>query len=361
MSISKRALKDGSIRYDVQETVGIKPSGKPNRVKVTCRTMREARAVQAELRGKAREMTGPVRSMKLATYVEEVWSKRLEALSPTTRDTYRCELRIRILPALGSYEMRRISRPMVESLASSCRTRPVAKKCIGLLKTILNRAIADGYLESNPAALVDLPKGGAKRDNGLVLSTFREIERALDVIDAEADAATRAVANLGMLIGLRPEERYGMDCECVDTEGGWLHVRSAYVKASRHEGGNQSKSPKTELSERKLPLGGRLLRTMEELKGGRDRGPLILGSSGSRISPSTAQHRWRRFLDAHPEVPPVTIENMRHSFATAYLHEGGNVEDLSRILGHSDIVTTLRRYVRPKPEDLRAGVARYAP
>ncbi|OUO95393.1 hypothetical protein C2L80_01405 [Rubneribacter badeniensis] len=47
---------------------------------------------------------------------------------------------------------------------------------------------------------------------------------------------------------------------------------------------------------------------------------------------------------------------MRHSFATSYLHAGGGVEDLSRILGHSDINTTYRRYVRPNVEDLRRGM-----
>lgn len=47
---------------------------------------------------------------------------------------------------------------------------------------------------------------------------------------------------------------------------------------------------------------------------------------------------------------------MHHSFATSYLHAGGGVEDLSRILGHSDINTTYRRYVRPNVEDLRRGM-----
>lgn len=365
MPIEKRTLKDGSTRYDVQETVGVKPNGKPNRVKVTCRTMREARAVQAELRTKAREMSGPLKSCRLSTYVEEHFSDRMKALSPTSRDTYKRELRLRILPALGSIEMRRITRPMVQELASSCETKPVAKKCMGVLKTVLNRAIADGFLEYNVAALIELPKGGAKRDNGLVLTTFEEIEGALDIVDANADPSMRAVANLGMLIGLRPEERYGMDCECVDVEGGLLHVRKAYVSASREEGGVQEKETKTELSTRTLPLRGRLLRAMEELKGGRESGPLVLGASGGRISPSTAQHRWRAFLRRCDEeglgMPHVTIENMRHSFATSYLHAGGNVEDLSRILGHSDIMTTVRRYVRPKHEDLAAGIERLAP
>jgi site-specific recombinase XerD len=51
----------------------------------------------------------------------------------------------------------------------------------------------------------------------------------------------------------------------------------------------------------------------------------------------------------------------RHSFATSYLHAGGRVEDLSRILGHADIVTTYRRYVRPTAADMADGVGSVIP
>lgn len=52
---------------------------------------------------------------------------------------------------------------------------------------------------------------------------------------------------------------------------------------------------------------------------------------------------------------------MRHSFATSYLHAGGKVEDLSRMLGHSDINTTYRRYVRPDAEDLKRAAGEVVP
>ena len=52
----------------------------------------------------------------------------------------------------------------------------------------------------------------------------------------------------------------------------------------------------------------------------------------------------------------MAIENMRHSFATSYLHASGNVADLSLMLGHADINSTLRRYVHPNMDDLRRGM-----
>lgn len=89
-------------------------------------------------------------------------------------------------------------------------------------------------------------------------------------------------------------------------------------------------------------------------------GPFLIGASGKRLTPSTACKRWRAFLRDHPDLPPVTVENMRHSFATSYLAGGGNVENLSRILGHSDINTTFSRYVRPQSDALAEEMARVA-
>lgn len=358
MSIRTRALSDGSKRYDVDEVVGTKPDGSPDRKKRSCRTMSEAKAVQARFVAMREATRGRSSGITLADYVSRFVQPRIDRLEATSRDTYRRELRLRILPALGRMQVRDITRQDAQALADACGTRPVARKCIGLLHKVMADAVADGVAPSNPVASVALPKGGAKRDGGTVVTTFAEIEPILDAVSAHGDASVKAVAFLGFLMGLRPEERYGLDCSDADAGAGVLHVRSAYVSASAAEGGNQRKCTKTPLSTRDLPLMGRALDAVEEARGGRDGGPLIVGAGGGRISPSTAQKRWRRFMAEHGDgLPFVTIENMRHSFATSYLHAGGNVEDLSRILGHSDINTTYRRYVKPSADDLRRGLA----
>lgn len=323
--------------------------------------MSEAKAVQARFVAMREATRGRSSGITLADYVGRFAQPRIDRLEATSRDTYRRELRLHILPALGRTQVRDITRQDAQALADACGTRAVARKCIGLLHKVMADAVTDGVAPSNTVASIALPKGGSERDGGVVLTTFEAISPVLKAVSERGDDSVKAVAHLGFLMGLRPEERYGLDCQDVDCDRGVLHVRSAYVSASSEEGGNQLKGTKTDLSTRDLPLMGRLLEVVKEVRGGRTDGPLVLGPSGGRMSPSTMQKRWRRFVGSvnkdEQTIPYVTIENMRHSFATSYLHAGGNIEDLSRILGHSDINTTYRRYVRPSADDLSRGLA----
>lgn len=362
MAIKPRSLKDGTIVYDVVEYVGFTLDGKRDRKSVTCYTKAEAKVEQAKLvamRSAQRNRSG---RCTLDQYVERWYWPSTSALAATSRDTYRRELDRRILPHLGRLDVRDIDRTRIQRMVDSCATEAVARKAVGVLKTVLNEAKGDGLIQSNPAeARFAMPPKGRKRDNGLVITTFEDMRSLIEAVDLMASESVRKVALTGLLMGLRPEERYGLDCADFDLSAGTVLVRRAYVPASKAEGGNQLKGTKTEYSERILPLHPKVA----ELVDGDGSGPWITGAGGGRISPSTAQKRWRAFLrqcDAEGvDVPHVTIENMRHSFATSYLHAGGNVADLSRILGHSDINTTYRRYVRPNADDLRRGMSGVMP
>lgn len=164
---------------------------------------------------------------------------------------------------------------------------------------------------------------------------------------------------LGLLAGLRPEERYVLDRTDVDLQGRTIHVRRAYLSVSPREGGHDLKRPKTELSERVVPMPRALVDILGSFPEPH-KGPVLTGAHRGRVSPSTAKRHWTAFLrwcsEEGRDVPRVTIENCRHSYATSYLHAGGQVEDISRILGHSTIVTTYRRYVRPTSAHVADGV-----
>lgn len=350
MSIAKRKRKDGTIVYDVTLEYGT-ADGKRHRRKRTFPNLKDAQAAERD----AERVRGALKHkgrLKLGEYVAAYYwpiaSRRLQA---TTLDTYRIELDKRILPELGEVYLEDIDRLRIQRMLDGCGTDAVGRKAHSLLRAILNEAVGDGFLMVNPAlARYAMPPKGRKRDDGYILTDFIEIQRYLKQTRDAPEPLRRLIVS-GLCMGLRPEERYALDYEDISFEDGTLTVRGAYVAAHSRHGGNQMKGTKTEHSQRVIPMSGIFIENIMFATDGT--GPWIANRRGERLSPSTGRHMWDIYLREHPDVRKVTLENMRHSFATSCLHAGMNVEDVSRMLGHSDINTTFRRYVKPDIGDLR--------
>ena len=357
MTITARKLKDGKTVYDAELFYGINADGTRDRSKRTFDTRKDAEAAvrdAARFRNAVKNRTG---RLTVEEYIDRwywpIASRRLEA---TSLDTYRREIDKRILPHLGGTMLCDIDRMAVQRMVDACSTESVGRKALGTLKTILNEAVGDGFLDANPAtARYALPKRGERRDNGLILGDFGKIREFIEEVQNDALEPITRLVMAGLTLGLRPEERYALDTEDVDVGNAVVHVRGAYVTASAARGGNQMKRTKTAHSERDVPM-PRLFLNWALLDVDDHVGAWIRNRDGGRLSPSTGRKMWTRYLDAHPHLPRITLENMRHSFATACLAEGMNVENVSRLLGHSDINTTYRRYVRPDMDNLRRDV-----
>ena len=356
MAISKRKLKDGTTVYDVRVCMGHTADGKLDRRSVTVRSKREAAVEESKMIAERDAKRGRSGRMTLAQYIDfHYWPIASQRLAATSLDTYEQEIRLRLKPSLGTYDIRDIDRAKIQRMLRNAKTESVARKSLGVLKTILNEAKGDGLIITTPAtAKYALPRKGSKRDNGLVLTSFDQIGALLDIVSQKGSQSVQRIAFTGLLCGLRPEERYALDWSDIDMQNKTISVNSAYVKASAKHGGNQQKSTKTPKSVRVIPMHPDFYSWLFWIP--ETSGPFIKGANGQRISPSTAQKRWRKFLEDNPDAPQVTIENMRHSFATAYLAAGGRIEVLSRLLGHSNIQTTINRYYRPDIDTLKSDI-----
>jgi len=60
-------------------------------------------------------------------------------------------------------------------------------------------------------------------------------------------------------------------------------------------------------------------------------------------------------------VSRVNPHTFRHTFATNFLRMGGDVSSLQRILGHSDVSTTIRNYAHLVDDDLSKAHDRFSP
>lgn len=102
--------------------------------------------------------------------------------------------------------------------------------------------------------------------------------------------------------------------------------------------------PKTECSNRRIPLPEFLVQYLEKYRGPEN--AYVLTGSNSYLEPRGYYLKYKRILE-NCNLQKYTYHTLRHTFATRCVENGFDIKSLSEILGHADVTTTLQRYVHP--------------
>lgn len=350
-----RKLKSG--RWIADVVVGRKVDGSPDRRSVTCDTKAKAKkAERALLLEKDRRHGGVSGRVTFREFVEEVYWPQKAGIRDNTRKGYERDLNLRLLPAFGDMDVDRIGRMSIQRMISSCPSRKVATNARETLSSVLSIAVELGMIPVNPAGFrYSYPKASdLPADHmGEWLTTFAAQRPLLEYVAAEhpGEPEERIVV-LGLCEGLRKGEVFGLDWEDVDLSRAELSVRRTYTVG---KGGAHLTDPKTPRARRTIPVYSYALSRM--LAWGPGEGPVVT-VQGRRMGPGTGSVRLRRMLERAAaegvELPRVTVSSLRHSFATSCANAGMEPSRLSALMGHRDIATTQRYYVRQKLENLRS-------
>ena len=137
--------------------------------------------------------------------------------------------------------------------------------------------------------------------------------------------------------GLRVSEVCNLRPEHIDYAAGLLEVRAGKGK-----------------KDRTVPLGGPETQWLRQWQSVRPNSEWLLCTlKGTRMLPRHLQTTIRRYAEraSLPRARSVTPHTLRHTFATDWLRNGGDVRTLQVILGHEDLATTMI-YCHVYPEDL---------
>lgn len=210
-------------------------------------------------------------------------------------------------------------------------------------KAILETAVYEGYLESNPmdSAMTKL-RGKPKRH----IQTFskEEVSKLLD----EKNLSTlplvyQVYVVLGMVTGARPQEILAL------TKGDITANCVYFNKALGFRGKLQEDNRmKTVGSERKVPLSSKwgkwLVDHIEELPMD-DKLFYSMRSTYGYMNIDNVNMRFRKYTHAVLGRRGYHLYSMRHTFATLLItEEHVDVMTVSRLMGHSNIETTLKYY-----------------
>lgn len=101
-------------------------------------------------------------------------------------------------------------------------------------------------------------------------------------------------------------------------------------------------SPKSESSKRVIPLPTPILPYIKQFR--KPSGYVLSTNKHIHSEPRIMQQKFEKITNKC-NLQNVTFHTLRHTFATRCIEAGFDVKTLSEILGHTDIKTTLNRYV----------------
>jgi integrase len=222
------------------------------------------------------------------------------------------------------------------------------------LSGVVKQAVKAGAMAQDICAEVQPPRPKPKAARALSRAEQKQLERAV----MGKDTAQGIEVLLALYAGLRVGEISGLRWEDIDFDNGLIHVNRTLQRINPHEKGRKTAihigSPKSEASERVVPMGGRL---SELLLKQRDlsKGPYVISARKEFAEPRVVQYRFAQALK-RAQLSPVGFHALRHSFATRCLEEQVDIVSISKLLGHSSVKLTSDTYTHSLLELRRAAV-----
>jgi len=315
------------------------------------------------------DVGAPAKDAKaLLSAVITLWiASTLEAsdLKPSTKVTYATLLRSQVLTDdIASKPLADLKPSHVEQLAVRMRVKgcspSTVRQTYTVLRSVLETAVRDELLASNPAARVKRP--GVPRTEAHYLS----IAEVASLLEAVKDSRYAPLVRLLVATGLRRGEALALRWSDADLTNGLLRVRGTLSRVNGHL---VISEPKTERSRRDVPLSPATVALLRSVKAsqGADRlkaastwvetGLVFTTESGTAVDPRNALRAISTAAKALG-MSGVGLYTLRYSFATHMLAAGVPLHTVSELLGHSSVAVTGDVYGHVATEGARSAVER---
>jgi integrase len=287
----------------------------------------------------------------------ERWLKLCAGLKPRTLESYRHKLSGHILPALGSFKIRKLHRGAIKTLLAEKQASGLAPDSVRLihatLRRMLNAAVEDEIIRSNPASwlgrVLRLVRPKSVRGESLRAFDAEQLDRFLEA----AGAKTPRFHPLFLLMartGLRLGEAVALRWEDLDLVRGELRVERTLGLEGETDTPKSGHGRTVDVSQG-LRAALRRLRAQASAAALR-RGETSLGwlfpASDERepMPHGTAQIAFKRVLKAAELPGHFSCHSLRHTYASMLLAAGVSPAYVQEQLGHASIELTVGTYGR---------------
>ncbi|WP_037309580.1 site-specific integrase [Ruegeria halocynthiae] len=326
-----RVMPSGAKTYQAQYRKG----GRTRRVSIGRHgkiTVDEARKLAKEVMGQvakgenpAEEISQHRRAPTVAALCERFFDTHVkERCKPSTQGEYRRAIDLFIAPAIGSFKVVDVERKDIAELHHKFRDKPYqANRTLGVLSKMFNLAEIWGLRPDGSNPCRHVPKyREEKRERFLNQNELQRLGQVL--ADAERDGAESpfvvAAFRLLILTGCRLGEIQTLQ---------WSFITDVGMEL-----------PDTKTGARRIPLPQAARAVLSALPRLPDN-PYVITGAGPGHYATDLQKPWRR-IRKRAGLNDVRIHDLRHTYASNAVSSGMPIQMVGRLLGHSQIQTTMR-------------------
>ena len=229
------------------------------------------------------------------------------------------------------------------------------KRKMAALRGLYSYLYKNQMIDSNPSAMVDLPK---MHEKAIVRMDIDEIAKFLDTVESGAENMTdrqrkfheqnkiRDLAMMTLMLGtgIRVTECVGLDITDVD-------LNNSRIKVTRKGGYEAFVYFGHEAEEALLPY-LELRNSITDVVPGHENA-LFLSSRKRRICVRNVEVMVKNYARSVTTLKKITPHKLRSSYGTALYQETGDIYLVADVLGHKDVNTTKKHYAAIEEERRR--------
>ncbi|MCA9107092.1 MAG: site-specific integrase [Planctomycetales bacterium] len=324
-------------------------------------TRREAEVERAKIVNSLHSgsYTAPNR-LTFGQWAVESWLPMIRTrIKPSTYDSYRSNMEIHVLPAIGHRGLQQLTALMLNTLYAELLRKggergPLAPKTVRYIHTTIHKVLADavdaGVVGSNVAERAKPPRPGRVRATRIECWEPEELAAFLTAVRGDRlEAAWRTAA----MTGMRRGEVLGLRWGDVDLDDARISIRNAIVSVAYEVLESSPKSHQARVVDLD-PLTVEMLRAhhsrcWKELSQEPGERQLVFSAEdGSPIHPQSFSQAFGRIIE-RANLRKIRLHDLRHTHATIAVKAGVPVKVISERLGHESPAFTLKQYAHVMP------------
>lgn len=255
--------------------------------------------------------------------------KSAEGIAPRTMKLYHYEYK-----HFKQYydEVNDIQQAVINFFAFKAGQAPVTyNMTYKVLNCLFNYAVTQDYIDVNPIKKIGLKP---KRDDGKIRCVSDDkLRDFINVLDLTEYVEFRDYVIILLMLdtGIRPSECFSLTADNVDFDENIITISKEYAKTR-----NKRYLPISNITKHLITK----LMAVKPLEWTNKH--IFLSNTGNEISVALLTRRFRLYSER--SGIKITPYDLRHSYATKYLENEGNVFTLQQVMGHTKLDMT-KRYI----------------